>query len=180
MNESIRNLKVTEIKNIGHSANGNPRHQITFINSSGNKIRCKTKANSSQGHNLKSLVNKNISVVNLKVNKTGYVLDDYVKDETIEYFKDFESSGHDYEEAIEYLNNAPWVNFEPSEDDEELFNKDGCFDIKAVINLAGNGPRCDIAVGTNAIKIFYSESCEFQLKTYKIRNEITELILNHH
>lgn len=180
MQEVIRDLKVQEIKVVGHSLNGNPTHQITFINKLGDKIRCKTMANSSQGNTLKSLGSKNIPSVVFKVNKGGLVLEDIKKDQTAIHYHDFKACGEETEEAINYLNNAPWVNFEPSEDDQELFNEDGYFDIKAIINLAGGGPHCDIAVGTNAIKVYYLDHHEYQLKTYKIRNEITELILNHH
>jgi len=171
----IKNLKIESIERAGHSYLGNPIFDVVLVNQLGDEIYCKTKKD--HFSNFRSLSGWHLYSATLEYSDSECVLAEFEIDKTYPYFKQFEKLGEDEIGMMSYLVNVPYFTHEVSEEDEELFNHDGCFEIKCIVTLAGGGPVCFMAIGKGAVKIFYSErDYTNQLVTYKVNNFINSFV----
>ena len=167
----IKNLKIISIERAGHSKLGNPIFDVILVNQLGDEIYCKTKEN--HFSNFRSLKGKRLYSADFEISEKGLVLSAYELDKTYHFFEDLEQLSDDYIGMIEFIQNAPYVTPNVTDEDEEIFNPDGNFEIKCIITLAGGGPACYMALGSEFVKILYVDSNFHQLVEYRFRFPIT-------
>ncbi|NVK37486.1 MAG: hypothetical protein HWE18_06150 [Gammaproteobacteria bacterium] len=174
----LRNVKIETVERDGHSLNGNPIFRITLSTESGELIHCKNKKDAFV--HLENLRGKRLFSATLLESTETPTLMEFKEDKTYAWYRSFRNSGNNSENALEYLNDVPHVDFSVGEESESIFNNEKNFDIKCIITLAGGGPSCFMAVGTTGIKILHTESWgEEQLVYYPICNYITEHVIHY-